>query len=36
MHRWITKYAESQNMFFEDFKSAYMKLVNSGAKWKSL
>lgn len=36
MHRWITKYAESQNVFFEDFKSAYMKLVNSGAKWKSL
>ncbi|XP_059459437.1 putative L-ascorbate peroxidase 6 isoform X2 [Corylus avellana] len=34
--RWITKYAESQNMFFEDFKNAYIKLVNSGAKWKSL
>ncbi|GMY29299.1 putative L-ascorbate peroxidase 6 [Fagus crenata] len=34
--RWITKYAENQSMFFEDFKNAYLKLVNSGAKWKSL
>ncbi|KAG6706502.1 hypothetical protein I3842_07G224800 [Carya illinoinensis] len=33
--RWITKYAESENMFFEDFKTAYIKLVNSGAKWKN-
>ncbi|KAG4141863.1 hypothetical protein ERO13_D06G100300v2 [Gossypium hirsutum] len=33
--RWITKYADDQNMFFEDFKNAYMKLVNCGAKWKS-
>ncbi|XP_041018658.1 putative L-ascorbate peroxidase 6 isoform X2 [Juglans microcarpa x Juglans regia] len=33
--RWITKYAESENMFFEDFKNAYIKLVNSGAKWKN-
>ncbi|KAB1204625.1 putative L-ascorbate peroxidase 6 [Morella rubra] len=34
--RWIRKYAENQNMFFEDFKDAYLKLVNSGAKWKRL
>ncbi|KAM3711421.1 hypothetical protein ACJW31_01G106700 [Castanea mollissima] len=34
--RWITKYAENQSMFFEDFKNAYTKLVNSGAKWKSM
>lgn len=34
--RWIRDYAENQNMFFEDFKNAYIKLVNSGAKWKSL
>ncbi|KAG8491196.1 hypothetical protein CXB51_014300 [Gossypium anomalum] len=34
--RWITKYADDQNMFFEDFKNAYMKLVNCGAKWKSI
>lgn len=34
--RWITKYADDQNMFFEDFKNAYMKLVNCGAKWKSM
>ncbi|XP_048436442.1 putative L-ascorbate peroxidase 6 isoform X1 [Pyrus x bretschneideri] len=33
---WITKYAEDQNTFFEDFKTAYLKLVNSGARWKSL
>ncbi|XP_068345726.1 putative L-ascorbate peroxidase 6 isoform X1 [Pyrus communis] len=33
---WITKYAEDQNLFFEDFKTAYLKLVNSGARWKSL
>ncbi|XP_022751803.1 putative L-ascorbate peroxidase 6 [Durio zibethinus] len=32
--RWITKYADNQNMFFEDFKNAYIKLVNSGARWK--
>ncbi|KAB2024869.1 hypothetical protein ES319_D06G115300v1 [Gossypium barbadense] len=34
--RWITKYADDQNMFFEDFKNAYMKLVNCGAKLKSM
>ncbi|XP_050126830.1 putative L-ascorbate peroxidase 6 isoform X1 [Malus sylvestris] len=33
---WITKYAADQNMFFNDFKTAYLKLVNSGARWKSL
>ncbi|KAL5559794.1 hypothetical protein UlMin_036005 [Ulmus minor] len=33
--RWITKYANNQNSFFEDFEKAYIKLVNSGAKWKS-
>ncbi|CAN6583668.1 unnamed protein product [Malus baccata var. baccata] len=25
-----------QNTFFNDFKTAYLKLVNSGARWKSL
>ncbi|KAH7524650.1 hypothetical protein FEM48_Zijuj06G0142100 [Ziziphus jujuba var. spinosa] len=34
--RWITKYANDQNLFFEDFKKAYIKLVNSGARWRSL
>ncbi|KAI4337316.1 hypothetical protein L6164_015749 [Bauhinia variegata] len=34
--RWIKKYADNENMFFEDFKNAYMKLVNSGARWRSL
>ncbi|XP_074287116.1 putative L-ascorbate peroxidase 6 [Silene latifolia] len=33
--RWITKYAKDQNLFFDDFKNAYIKLVNSGARWKS-
>ncbi|KAK6912570.1 hem peroxidase [Dillenia turbinata] len=33
--RWITKYAVDQNMFFNDFKDAYIKLVNSGARWKN-
>ncbi|XP_071708786.1 putative L-ascorbate peroxidase 6 [Rutidosis leptorrhynchoides] len=32
--RWISKYAEDQDLFFEDFKNAYIKLVSSGAKWK--
>lgn len=36
MHRWIQIYANNQSMFFEDFKNAYIKLVNSGARWKSL
>lgn len=35
MRRWITKYAESENMFFEDFKNSYIKMVNSGARWKN-
>ncbi|KAL6212066.1 hypothetical protein ACLB2K_017288 [Fragaria x ananassa] len=34
--RWIKKYADDQNTFFEDFEKAYIKLVNSGARWKSL
>ncbi|XP_038885450.1 putative L-ascorbate peroxidase 6 isoform X1 [Benincasa hispida] len=33
--RWIKEYANDQNVFFEDFQNAYIKLVNSGAKWKS-
>lgn len=33
--RWISKYAEDQSLFFEDFKNAYIKLVNSGAKWRT-
>lgn len=32
--RWISKYAEDQNLFFEDFKKVYTKLVNTGAKWR--
>ncbi|XP_023538616.1 putative L-ascorbate peroxidase 6 isoform X2 [Cucurbita pepo subsp. pepo] len=32
--RWIKEYANNQNVFFEDFQNAYIKLVNSGAKWK--
>ncbi|KAL5074334.1 hypothetical protein RYX36_013318 [Vicia faba] len=34
--RWIKKYADNENMFFEDFKNAYVKLVNSGVRWSSL
>ncbi|GMH10842.1 hypothetical protein Nepgr_012683 [Nepenthes gracilis] len=34
--RWITKYANDQDIFFEDFKDAYVKLVNSGATWKTV
>ena len=30
LNRWIKKYADSENLFFEDFKNAYVKLVNSG------
>lgn len=33
---WISKYAEDQNLFFEDFKKVYTKLVNTGAKWRSV
>ncbi|KAK9130677.1 hypothetical protein Sjap_011164 [Stephania japonica] len=32
--RWVRLYADDENKFFEDFKSAYIKLVNSGATWK--
>ncbi|KAI3687719.1 hypothetical protein L1987_81421 [Smallanthus sonchifolius] len=32
--RWISKYADDQDLFFEDFKNAYIKVVNSGAKWR--
>ncbi|KAJ4832588.1 hypothetical protein Tsubulata_023317 [Turnera subulata] len=28
---WIKIYAEDQNMFFSDFKNAYVKFVNSGS-----
>ncbi|KAL0407633.1 UNVERIFIED_CONTAM: putative L-ascorbate peroxidase 6 [Sesamum radiatum] len=31
--RWISKYADDQNLFFEDFKNVYIKLVNTGAEW---
>ncbi|KAJ4959573.1 hypothetical protein NE237_026684 [Protea cynaroides] len=34
--RWITEYAENQNRFFDDFKDAYIKLVDSGARWKNV
>ncbi|KAK9742221.1 hypothetical protein RND81_03G156900 [Saponaria officinalis] len=33
--RWITEYANDQSVFFEDFKNAYIKLVNCGARWKA-
>ncbi|XP_015085858.1 putative L-ascorbate peroxidase 6 isoform X2 [Solanum pennellii] len=31
---WISKYAEDQSLFFDDFKNAYTKLVDTGATWK--
>ncbi|KAK2392135.1 ascorbate peroxidase [Trifolium repens] len=34
--RWIEKYADNESIFFEDFKNAYVKLVNSGVRWNSL
>ncbi|CAA7025420.1 unnamed protein product [Microthlaspi erraticum] len=34
--RWVKQYAEDQDKFFKDFTNAYIKLVNSGAKWKTL
>ncbi|XP_058781010.1 putative L-ascorbate peroxidase 6 isoform X1 [Vicia villosa] len=34
--RWIKKYADNEDMFFEDFKNAYVKLVNSGVRWSGL
>jgi hypothetical protein len=36
LNRWIEKYADNESIFFEDFKNAYLKLVNSGARWNSL
>ncbi|CAA6666401.1 unnamed protein product [Spirodela intermedia] len=32
--RWITIYAADERRFFEDFKRAYVKLVNTGASWR--
>ncbi|KAG5540890.1 hypothetical protein RHGRI_020957 [Rhododendron griersonianum] len=32
--RWISMYANNQDLFFEDFKNVYVKLVNTGAMWK--
>ncbi|MCD7456330.1 putative L-ascorbate peroxidase 6 [Datura stramonium] len=32
--RWISKYAEDQSLFFDDFKNVYTKLVDTGATWK--
>ncbi|WOL09229.1 hypothetical protein Cni_G17982 [Canna indica] len=34
--RWIKIYAGDQARFFNDFKNAYVKLVNSGAVWKNV
>ncbi|CAN8273244.1 unnamed protein product [Cochlearia groenlandica] len=34
--RWVKLYAEDQDKFFKDFTNAYIKLVNSGAKWGML
>lgn len=36
INRWIMKYADDQNLFFEDFKNVYVKLVNSGARWTNI
>lgn len=33
--RWISYYAKDESKFFEDFSSAYMKLVNTGVMWRS-
>ncbi|WVZ92205.1 hypothetical protein U9M48_038288 [Paspalum notatum var. saurae] len=33
--RWIRVYAEDQARFFDDFKDAYIKLVDSGASWRT-
>ncbi|CAN6442385.1 unnamed protein product [Victoria cruziana] len=33
--RWITVYANNEKKFFEDFKDSYVKLVNSGARWRT-
>eukprot|EP00252_Welwitschia_mirabilis_P015100 TRINITY_DN3324_c0_g1_i2.p1 TRINITY_DN3324_c0_g1~~TRINITY_DN3324_c0_g1_i2.p1 ORF type:complete len:337 (-),score=84.79 TRINITY_DN3324_c0_g1_i2:174-1184(-) len=32
--RWVKEYANSEDKFFSDFSKAYIKLTNSGAKWK--
>ncbi|KAL6006282.1 putative L-ascorbate peroxidase 6 [Asimina triloba] len=34
--RWIRAYADDQTKFFNDFKLAYTKLVNTGAVWNKL
>ncbi|XP_055820289.1 putative L-ascorbate peroxidase 6 isoform X1 [Solanum dulcamara] len=31
---WISKYAEDESLFFDDFKNAYTKLVDTGVTWK--
>ncbi|CAO2173387.1 unnamed protein product [Urochloa humidicola] len=33
--RWIRIYAEDQARFFEDFRDTYIKLVDSGATWRT-
>ncbi|CAK9210811.1 unnamed protein product [Sphagnum troendelagicum] len=32
--QWIRVYAGDQGRFFEDFSTAYLKLVNTGAQWE--
>eukprot|EP00164_Ancoracysta_twista_P005062 GFYU01006891.1.p1 GENE.GFYU01006891.1~~GFYU01006891.1.p1 ORF type:complete len:272 (-),score=88.38 GFYU01006891.1:237-1052(-) len=32
MNKWVEKYAADENLFFEDFKDAYVKLLESGVK----
>ncbi|CAM6015713.1 unnamed protein product [Sphagnum balticum] len=32
--QWIRVYAGDQGQFFEDFSTAYLKLVNTGAQWE--
>lgn len=33
--RWIRIYAEDQARFFDDFRDTYIKLVDSGASWRT-
>ncbi|KAL8109921.1 putative L-ascorbate peroxidase 6 [Apium graveolens] len=33
--RWITTYANNEDLFQDDFKNAYIKLVNLGARWRN-
>ncbi|KAL6858954.1 hypothetical protein ACP4OV_017956 [Aristida adscensionis] len=33
--RWIRIYADDQAKFFDDFRDTYIKLVNSGASWRT-